>query len=120
MKPFDIELAKAGHPVQTRDGKKVRILCYDADSKDYPIVGLIETERLVEPFLYSTEGKVRCCNVNLDLVMAPIKKEGWINIYTGVNGEFVSGSVFKRETDALNNVIKEFDYITTKKIELEE
>lgn len=44
MKPFDLELAKAGHPVQTRDGRPVRIICYDrkdnAHHLDYR--GLIE------------------------------------------------------------------------------
>ena len=39
MKEFDLELAKAGHPVCTRDGKPVRIVCFDAKG-DYPIVGL--------------------------------------------------------------------------------
>lgn len=29
MKPFDIELAKQGKPVCTRDGRPVKILCYD-------------------------------------------------------------------------------------------
>ena len=39
MKEFDLELAKAGHPVCTRDGKPVRIVCFDAKG-DFPIVGL--------------------------------------------------------------------------------
>ena len=34
MKEFDIELAKQGHPVCTRDGRKVRVLCYDALTED--------------------------------------------------------------------------------------
>lgn len=29
LKPFDLEAAKAGKPVCTRDGRKARILCFD-------------------------------------------------------------------------------------------
>lgn len=42
MKPFDIELAKAGYPVCTRDGRPVRILCFDRKSVDgYSILALV-------------------------------------------------------------------------------
>ena len=43
MKPFDIELAKAGYPVCTRDGRPVRILCFDRKSVDgYSILALVD------------------------------------------------------------------------------
>lgn len=42
MKKFDLELAKQGHPVQTRNGRPVRIICWDRKS-EYPIVALIGT-----------------------------------------------------------------------------
>lgn len=29
MKEFDLEKAKAGHPVCTRNGNKARIICFD-------------------------------------------------------------------------------------------
>lgn len=29
LKPFDLEAAKAGKPVCTRDGRKARIICFD-------------------------------------------------------------------------------------------
>jgi hypothetical protein len=41
MKEFDLELAKAGHPVCTRDGKPARIICFDVKGTDYPIVAAI-------------------------------------------------------------------------------
>lgn len=41
MKKFDIELAKKGDKVCTRDGRKVRIISYDRKDRDYPIVALI-------------------------------------------------------------------------------
>ena len=39
--PFDAEKAKNGAKVVTRDGKSVRIVCYDRYCKDFPIIGLI-------------------------------------------------------------------------------
>lgn len=40
--PFDIEKAKQGAKVVTRDGHDVRILCFDRNSDEYPIVVLIQ------------------------------------------------------------------------------
>lgn len=40
FKPFDLEAAKAGKPVCTRDGRKARIICFDAKCNK-PIVALI-------------------------------------------------------------------------------
>lgn len=40
LRPFDLEAAKAGKPVYTRDGRKVRIICFDAKCIK-PIVALI-------------------------------------------------------------------------------
>ena len=40
LKPFDLEAAKAGKPVYTRDGRKARIICFDRiDAK--PILALV-------------------------------------------------------------------------------
>lgn len=44
MKPFDLEAAKAGEPVCTREGRKARIICFDRVELFYTIVALIETE----------------------------------------------------------------------------
>lgn len=40
LKPFDLEAAKQGKPVCTRDGRKARIICFDAKGNN-PIVALI-------------------------------------------------------------------------------
>ena len=44
MKPFNLDEAKAGNAVCTRDGRKARIICYDRKDTDYPIVALIDFE----------------------------------------------------------------------------
>lgn len=40
MKNFDLEAAKAGAPVCTRDGEEVRIICFDRISRAFPILAL--------------------------------------------------------------------------------
>lgn len=43
MRKFDLEAAKAGAKVCTRDGRKTRILCFDAKGQ-YPIIVLVMQE----------------------------------------------------------------------------
>lgn len=83
-RPFDEEAAKAGAPVQTRDGCKVRILCYDRLDSESPIVGLITGEGGREYFgSWTVTGAYNRLTGarHDDLVMATVKKEGWINLY---------------------------------------
>lgn len=60
MKQFDIEQAKAGAQLCTRDGRSVRALCYDKLG-GFPIVALVmntakgKTEELLE--FYTSNGK---------------------------------------------------------------
>lgn len=79
MKPFDLELAKKKHPVQTRDGRSVRILCYDRDDKIYPIVGLVKSKNKEKEniFTFTLNGESSIHSfAQEDLFMSPIKKEG--------------------------------------------
>ena len=45
---FDIEKAKAGAVVKNKKGDIIRIICYDAKTVGYPIVGLCPNSALVE------------------------------------------------------------------------
>lgn len=84
MKPFNIELAKAGHPVCTRDGHKVRIVCFDKKDADYPIIVLIDYDNCEAHYTYTLDGKyMKTEESEKDLFMVCTKKEGWINIYEG-------------------------------------
>ena len=86
LKPFDLEAAKAGKPVCTRDGRKARIICFDANDKQ-PVIALLEFEcdngGYVEKIeTYYKDGKVHeGSNWSNDLMMLPEKKEGWVNVY---------------------------------------
>lgn len=88
LKEFDLEAAKAGKPVCTRDGRKARVICFDRDAASYNIVALTEYKNFPnkeeEIKVYNNNGKYISGEENdLDLMMLPEKKEGWVNIYRG-------------------------------------
>ena len=60
MKPFNLELAKEGKPVCTRDGRKARIICFDYHNKNlsqYPVIALVQEKNGSENIqAFSTEG----------------------------------------------------------------
>lgn len=79
MKPFDIELAKAGEAVCTRDGRDVRIVCWDMANGNNPIIGLImdaDDTAHEQAFAYNKDGK-RGIGTRHDLCMKPkeVKKK---------------------------------------------
>ena len=128
LKEFNLEAAKAGKPVCTRDGRKARIICFDTINKgNYPIIALLEDKGYEAVFYYNKDGK---CNVGTerDLMMLPEKKEGWINIYnrntistSKENCYIMTGvSVFKTKESAISYKDKDKEYIDTIKIEWEE
>ena len=86
MKPFDLEKAKAGAPVITRNGCTARIICFDrADADNYPLVALLQLGGGIERVTTHTDQGRYCKEPgnDYDLFMAPVKREGWLNIYPG-------------------------------------
>lgn len=72
-------------PVQTRDGRPVRIICTDKKG-DYPLVALIPQTNTSneEVCTYSLDGyyyknEAQC---DSDLVNVPEQKHKWINVYS--------------------------------------
>lgn len=123
MKPFDLEAAKAGKPVCTRDGRKARIICFDTINKgNYPIIALLEDKGYEAVFYYNKDGK---CNVGTerDLMMLPEKKEGWVNVYKSYNvGKKTPciASIYPTKEEAKKSSVVGLDYVDTVKIEWEE
>ena len=112
MKPFYLEFAKQGKPVCTRDGRKARIICFDK-AGSYPIVALVKkNEREENTCFYTEAGKSHVGMEELDLMMLPEKKEGWMNIY--------KFSLYNTEEEALKSVSAPSTYIRTIKIEYED
>lgn len=104
LKEFDLEAAKAGKPVCTRDGRKARIICFDRNW-EYPIVALIECENGEEMISScDKDGKARIYEAQADLMMLPEKKEGWIIIHKEAIYDKETAEKIARETTA--NVIR--------------
>ena len=88
MKPFDLEAAKAGAKVMTKEGQPVRLICFDANSaEDAPIIGLARYSDGPEEYVvhYDSSGRHEGSSCS-HLCMAPVKREGWINIYKSEAG----------------------------------
>ena len=58
QKPFNVEEAKNGARVERRDGKSVRIICYDRVDTAYPIIALIKYHNGENCFFYDINGKL--------------------------------------------------------------
>ena len=91
LREFDLEAAKSGKPVCTRDGRKARIICFDRvtnSTNEYTgsLVVLITNPNGDEQSWYYTDkgilaGRDEYDNHKYDLMMLPEKKEGWVNLY---------------------------------------
>ena len=85
MKPFDLEAAKAGAPLITREGNPARIVCFDAQSETHPLLALVKVSGTPDYELatfVTEQGEARKDSMtNSDLFMAPIKHEGWIYLH---------------------------------------
>ena len=130
LKPFDLNAAKQGKPVCTRDGRKARIICFDRNNqncqgKKYPIVALITGDNGVEEIgSFDNNGKLMYDSAycDSDLMMLPEKKEGWVNIDWDCNAKRVtieSEEIYDTKEDALQNVSSQ-THKDTVKIEWEE
>ena len=122
LKPFDLEAAKAGKPVCTRDGRKARIICFDAKRKDGKnIMALIPSKEypgFEDLVAYPNNGNYHGGHENDgDLMMLPEKKEGWVNIYnrnrprtSSENCYIMTGvSVFETKEGAISYIDNEGD-----------
>lgn len=120
LKPFDIQKAKEGKPVCTRDGRKARIICFDAKGNK-PLIILSEIDGKEVILRYTEKGQSDNFHSPTpredDLMMVPEKKEGWVNVYkTSINYE--CGKVFSTEQEAKNKTND--NRIATVRIEWEE
>ena len=127
LKPFDIQKAREGKTVCTRDGRKVRIICFDAKRKDEKnIIALVPSKDYPEfedLIAYPNNGNYHGGHENDgDLMMLPEKKEGWVNVYHGLKkSEYVCGDIVSNtKEEAIQYAQNDDTYITTVKISWEE
>ena len=119
LKPFDIQKAREGKPVCTRDGRKVRVLCYDfKQNEEYPILVAVEDKDGKErAMLYSNGGISEIYKSrNYELAMLLEKKERWVNVY---KGGLLNTKYYSSKEEAVSKA-SQTDYIDTVKIEWEE
>lgn len=125
LKEFNLEAAKAGKPVCTRDGRKARIICFDRkfyqNGYNYPIVAMVNDNDNELVHTYTQDGLlVGNAECELDLMMIPEKKERWVNVYRKEHNDYCKG-IFQTKEEAVN-AISEVGrkHIATVKIECEE
>ena len=122
MKPFNLKeyLKNPLRKVVTRDGRNVRIICTNAKG-NFPIIALVETYNGNETVLRLKEnGRFYNDTENYsDLFFAPIKKEGWVNMYKIRSGGAQIGQIYSSKEEAEMGR-KDANYISTAKIEWEE
>lgn len=121
MKPFDLEAAKAGAKVVTRNGRPVRIICFDRKDNQRPIIGLVSGEygeRMVaftKSGYYYIDAETHCN----DLFMAPEKHEGYVLVIRCKDGVVLGDYVYETYEDAEKSISNPDDGIVAK-IEWEE
>ena len=130
LKEFNLEAAKSGKPVYTRDGRKARIVCFDAKG-DQPIIALVEAKgnkdaliEKVERYFINGHSVFEVRETNNDLMMLPEKKEGWVNVYRDCDGANITkdDNIYSSKDAAIASaqIIDGDNYIATTKIKWEE
>lgn len=98
MKQFTLTeyLENPSRQVVTRNGLPVRIICTDAKDT-FPIIGLVKgycgTE-YANRFKENGEHTDNYSHIKspFDLFFAPVKKEGWVNLYVNAGGTVSTGT----------------------------
>ena len=118
LKPFDIQKAREGKPVCTRDGRKARIICFDGKG-DQPIIALVEAKgnkdvliEKVERYFINGHSVFEVRETNDDLMMLPEKKERWINVY--------KERCYETKEEAIRHIAPGTHYIDTIRVEWED
>ena len=119
LKPFDIQKAREGKPVCTRDGQRARIICFDRklyhDGYNYPIVAMVNDNDNDNELVHAyTQDGLLVGNMEgeLDLMMLPEKKEGWVNVY--------KERIYSTKEEAIEATYDGVTYVDTVKVCWEE
>ena len=127
MKQFNLSeyLENPSRKIVTRNGRPVRIVCFNANIIDngntYPIVALVKKEDNTDDILSFTNNGVYMVGEEdeFDLFFEPTQKEGWTNVYRNSNNQIVTDTVFETKEEALSRKSKH-NYVDTILITWEE
>lgn len=118
-RPFDLEAAKRGEPLVTRDGRKARFIAHvpDADEEHRLVIFIEATRRCFE---YCDDGRFYAESGSdiRDLFMAPVVKQLWVNVYKDTQGRLFTGSAHSSEYGAKQASNCTDNFICTKMIEV--
>ena len=126
MKQFNLEeyLKDPSKKVVTRDGRSVRIVCTDRVLVAFPVLALVmEKSGIENSYSYKKNGEYGENGISdLDLFFAPVKNEGWINVYRDRDtGTTSFGAILYASREEAEEVGKtDVYYAATAKIEWEE
>lgn len=122
LKPFDLQAAKSGKPVCTRSGKPVRIICFDVKGAKHPIIALVKEDGYERVCSYIPDGRrfEEEKEWSDDLMMIPEKKEGCVNVYKEIEGEYYMDKIIHKTEKFALDVACPDNYIGTVKITWEE
>jgi len=82
MKPFNLEEAKAGKPIVTRDGRKAKFIAHVPEAAEHSRVLFLQNGHIYARA--ETGGYDGVSKTDKDLFMAEppkVKREGWVNVY---------------------------------------
>jgi hypothetical protein len=101
LKPFNLEAAKAGEPIQTRDGRKARFLAHVPEAlPEYRVIILVDGESRSDEFLESGRYNASETRSN-DLFMAPKTRTVFVNVYRNGNAWWYESKEYaEHSTDA--------------------
>lgn len=123
MKEFDLDKAKAGMPIITRDGRQAKLIG-EREHPEYPIIALTrERDGIESVYVFTCDG--RNCTYKLtneDLFMAPIVHKKYANFYFKYGDFHDLSEVYDNRDVAIRNILhdKDHKYIKTIEIEWEE
>lgn len=126
MKPFNLEDAKAGKPVCTRDGRTTRIVDFNYNGRGAcPLLAIVTTlgGGVESVHSFTATGVFNGASTSdLDLFMAPITTTVWVNLYRDQKGgsQWTSDLAHITQAAAQAAVVAEWDLIGTFPITYEE
>ena len=81
MKPFDLEAAKAGAPIVTRDGRPAKFIAHVAEAQPSQRLVVLIDGGVYTKFESGGYSKSPAHVSPNDLFMAPVKRTVWANVY---------------------------------------
>ena len=82
MKPFNLEAAKAGAPLVTRDGRPAKFIAHVGEAQPSQRLVVLIDGGVYTKFESGGYSKNPAHVSSYDLFMAPVKRTVWVNLYT--------------------------------------